>query len=300
MTLVYIASDNRSGSTLLDLLLGNHRDMASVGELRRLHEFQTAGERCTCGAAVSDCPFWNSVRERLSETADHLEHLPLKPPEQNRVFGLLPFFVECLLIGVPLRLLHLAGRFSKRLRKHLEAADNSWMAVDAIRQVTQCQTIVDSSKRGDHCKLLYFLRPQEFKMIYLIRDGRGVSCSRVVRKKVKFWRAAISWCGNNLMLLFLQAAIPSDRKIFLKYEHLCTSPERELRRVCDFLDLPFHEGVLHLAKHDRHNIGGSPRRLDMSQTGIELDNRWKRLMGRKEHLQFRCVGGWLNRYFGYR
>ena len=50
--LLYIVSATRSGSTLLDLLLGNHGEATSVGELRRLQEHLSNGDRCTCGVSV--------------------------------------------------------------------------------------------------------------------------------------------------------------------------------------------------------------------------------------------------------
>jgi hypothetical protein len=59
--LVYIASDARSGSTLLDQLLGGHPAAVSVGELCRLSDFVRRGDRCTCGEPVHECPFWAPV-----------------------------------------------------------------------------------------------------------------------------------------------------------------------------------------------------------------------------------------------
>jgi hypothetical protein len=56
-TLVYIAADSRSGSTLLDLLLGNHDQAISIGELRRLNDHYNKNLACSCNVHIRICPF---------------------------------------------------------------------------------------------------------------------------------------------------------------------------------------------------------------------------------------------------
>ena len=51
----------RSGSTILDILLGNSSQIESVGEL--VFALSRADvERCSCGLSLSDCTFWSRVR----------------------------------------------------------------------------------------------------------------------------------------------------------------------------------------------------------------------------------------------
>ena len=69
--IVYILGSGRSGSTILDMLLGNHEDIESFGELANI---ATAGwinnEYCSSGVRVNDSPFWNSVKSRFLEKAN--------------------------------------------------------------------------------------------------------------------------------------------------------------------------------------------------------------------------------------
>src|SRR5947208_1566130 len=66
---VYICSDTRSGSTLLDMLLGRHHLLTSVGELHHLYNYingnyyrqKTKEDTCACEKKILDCPFWNRV-----------------------------------------------------------------------------------------------------------------------------------------------------------------------------------------------------------------------------------------------
>src|SRR5580693_3305837 len=61
-TVIYIAGSGRSGSTLLERVLGEMPDFVNVGELIDLFRRTAArGERCGCGLAFADCPFWKGV-----------------------------------------------------------------------------------------------------------------------------------------------------------------------------------------------------------------------------------------------
>lgn len=70
-TVIYIAGSGRSGSTLLERVLGELPGVVNVGELIDLFR-RTAprGERCGCGRAFADCPFWHGVGERAFEGWD--------------------------------------------------------------------------------------------------------------------------------------------------------------------------------------------------------------------------------------
>ena len=64
---IFIASLSHSGSTLLDLMLNAHPEVASVGELKQLGRFARLEKpnrqlRCTCGAeSLLSCEFWTRV-----------------------------------------------------------------------------------------------------------------------------------------------------------------------------------------------------------------------------------------------
>ena len=67
---VYVGSWGRSGSTLLDLVLGQIPGFVSVGELRYLWERGLAERQlCGCGRPVTGCPFWGAVLEEVFGTA---------------------------------------------------------------------------------------------------------------------------------------------------------------------------------------------------------------------------------------
>ena len=62
LRVVYIGGYTRSGSTLLDRLLGATPGAVSVGELRHLWSMGFIEDRfCGCGEPFSACPFWRRV-----------------------------------------------------------------------------------------------------------------------------------------------------------------------------------------------------------------------------------------------
>src|SRR5688500_770153 len=63
MKVIYITGAARSGSTVMDIVLGNHPEIVSVGELKNLVKSGWArGEYCSCGERAIGCPFWTAVR----------------------------------------------------------------------------------------------------------------------------------------------------------------------------------------------------------------------------------------------
>ena len=60
-TVVYIAGYGRSGSTLLDLLLGRLDGWFSMGEFRLFWHALRDHWNCGCGREVAECPIWSAV-----------------------------------------------------------------------------------------------------------------------------------------------------------------------------------------------------------------------------------------------
>lgn len=57
----YIGGYGRSGSSLLDALLGSRQGVVSGGEVCQLFAWCAQGRSCSCGRPLRDCPFWGPV-----------------------------------------------------------------------------------------------------------------------------------------------------------------------------------------------------------------------------------------------
>ncbi len=75
MPVLYVAGYGRSGSTLLDMILGSSQTRFSAGEaVHILRELAVEGE-CACGVRLDLCPEWTPV----------LEHLGWRDPSSGRL-----------------------------------------------------------------------------------------------------------------------------------------------------------------------------------------------------------------------
>lgn len=110
------------------------------------------------------------------------------------------------------------------------------------------------------------------KYIHLIRDGRDVACSYINMKSMKIDSVykprlnsninniAIEWHENILKIdSFLQSRI----HLTIKYEDLLESPILILKKVCDFLEEPFHKQMLDFYKPEINDEPTSTREWKM-------------------------------------
>src|SRR5688572_23122049 len=91
---VFVLSDVRSGSTLLDQCLGAHPKFVSLGEVHWLRAYVTEDRSiydpdhplvCSCGLRVPDCPFWASVSDRMGRPLESLQlRSGVRPPRSAR------------------------------------------------------------------------------------------------------------------------------------------------------------------------------------------------------------------------
>ena len=76
-----IAGYGRSGSTLVDITIGNHSDYQSLGELTNFINHSILNkEYCSCVVPVDECKFWSNIyKDWVSiKTISDSEYLKLK------------------------------------------------------------------------------------------------------------------------------------------------------------------------------------------------------------------------------
>ena len=93
--------------------------------------------------------------------------------------------------------------------------------------------------------------------------------------------------------------IPESRRIRLRYEDLCRSPETALDRICDFLGLKYEPEMISYLAGDRHDVHINLRPLHQ-QSEIQLDERWKEEVTSDQMSRFARIAGKRNRLYGYK
>jgi hypothetical protein len=83
---LYIAGYGRSGSTVLDVILGNHSHFVGIGEVSfLLDDWGNSSRLCACGAPYSECQFWKGLfpnqfpPSELAQTVRKIEKLSSVP-----------------------------------------------------------------------------------------------------------------------------------------------------------------------------------------------------------------------------
>lgn len=287
INLIYIASIGRSGSTLLESMLGAHSRIATMGELHIWpHELRQNGVRpCSCGEYVQTCPFWSEMRRRVD---------PLKQEGPG-----LDYFREKHNAGHTLRLRRLGGFRTGKPMSAEEAADierygkNNDEVFRAFLDVSEemlgdrPEWIVDASKDPYRLLWLHLSGLFNIKVIHLVKNPRafvysvtkdligesgGVAASR---RQYFTARQSVAWSIQNRLFSKLgEVAFDSASYMLVNYETLATEPKKTFEKVCRLIGCEYEEqAVDNFRSGSVHTIAGNPMRYESK--GIVLDEKWK-------------------------
>jgi hypothetical protein len=305
--IVYIMSDNRSGSTLLDQLLGAHEKMMSLGEVHHLCAYALQDRslynpvhplECSCGKVVEQCVFWSHVEQELGQP---LGSLLLKPRFFERSGDVMSLsqrarrFFRSTAANNP-QLLRYAP--IARILNAQRVAMDSFALYDAVFEQTSATYLIDSSKSPFRFRMLYDEQPRRLCAIILGRDYRGVVHSSMKRG----WgleSSARTWARCMRQINELTKDIPPQARIRVRYEDLCADPRAELSRICDFLNLNFSEEMLCRPSGNVHHIGGSPSKFDPDRTRIKLDQSYSEAFTLKQLTTMKEIAGEAAAAWGY-
>lgn len=308
---LYVGGMPRSGSTLLDLMLGQLPAHCDVGELFYLW---IGGARrnqdCACGEAFSDCPFWTAVGDVAFGGWDQVDVQDvLHMQEEVDATKWLPLILS------PRR----PAIFQRRLDAYTDVMVRLYRA---IAEVSGATTVVDSTKRPS---LAYILRrsPEvDLRLVHIVRDPRAVVHAWTKKVRVPDGSAPRShlkqrspvqitrrWLTVNTMIAGLaRLSVPA---VVLRYEDLVTDARTELRRVLVLTDGPdgapggiddplsFIDGQ-HLQLAPSHTVAGGRIRFKRGSIDLRLDEEWRRDMSDGLRRTVGAVTAPLARGYGYR
>jgi hypothetical protein len=191
-------------------------------------------------------------------------------------------------------------RFSSIGREH-HVIENISKIYEIALSEDELTFVCDSSHRSTQAKLLWLQYRDKFRIIHLVRDGRGVTNSVMKRKGISMKQSARAWKRNNLYTLVTQLGIPKNNLIRVRYEDICANPERQIRRIVDFAGIDLKGVNTHLAGYGFHYVGGSStlRGPGGNIHDIRVDEKWKVELSPREKVVFDRIAGRINRLYGY-
>jgi hypothetical protein len=275
--LVYVLSNGRSGSTVLELLLGNHPRAFTVGELQVLpHELAAHDARCGCGLHPRECPFWSDVLDGAVLADDRAT---LTQFRAHRNFGKV------------VRREHVADLFAGRVSPEHQASAAAYGALNARlfervhraaerRRGHGVDWLVDASK--DPYRLLWLADSGLFdlRVVHLVRDPRSFVHSMVETDRQPppktVLRLCARWGLENVGMARLAAgALDPSRVQRITYEELASRPQATLARLGAWLGLAFAPDWSDGAFRDAENHAVSGNRSRFGSGAIRLDERWR-------------------------
>ena len=295
-TVIYIVSDRRSGSTLLENMLSKSAETTSVGELAMLKGHilkQGPGERwnwtCSCGAAVQQCSFWAPVLQQTYDrnAADFNTNIAWNfKSKKMLVVALLPFLFRNRLLGI------------LRAPRNSTVQETLYGVYKAIFTNTGKPFIVDSSKDPLQALCIYRgKRDFDVKIIWLKRDLRAVAVSKSKWKELNVKKQKT--LGKLLLDVFYFRRIckavtgyfGKDDMIVMEYEALATQTQQQLDRVTGAFGLQSYTAPAYMLAENDHTIGGTPNRFE--KRPIKYEVGWKQAYTYKKILF--TVGAMLNK-----
>ncbi len=141
------------------------------------------------------------------------------------------------------------------------------------------------------------------KIVHIVRDGRDVALSnlRVGWGIHNLPRAAQDWRWKTL-LAHKMGAVLAPNYIELRYEELVLAPEQQLRRICEFLELDYDPRML---SYHENSVNEMPQAsLDWHRNSVKAPDRslvytWKYDMPKADRIIFEQIASDALETFGY-
>jgi len=273
---LYIGGTGRTGSTMLDQLLGQFAGYFSGGEMAFFWSRGiAAGAICACGEPVRTCAVWSHAIASVTENPDQLA---ARMVELRRRF----WSPHVFLMWIP--------RFSRRRMRELAEFPTTVEALYDDVASTQSSTVfIDSTKEPHYSYILREGSELDLRFLHLVRDPRAVGCSwqrrktetglstdEIMEQRSSTISSAYFMFSNTVAELFWGSR--PDRYAFLRYEDFVADPSGILEAIGNFAGTPIvPESVLDELSFPigkMHTSWGNPSRVGRTSITIRQDDAW--------------------------
>ena len=279
LKILYIAGSGRSGSTLLEKILGSIDGINAMGEVSFIWDRGfNKNLLCGCGKRFLECDTWREIRLNAFDGEDKIDIDWLSEETQFiERYRRLPLF--------------LFSHYFSRFKKSIELCCGFFLKIYLGASKTyKSKVLIDSSKRL-HGYVLENIPEIKLYVLHLVRDARATAYSWARKKEyqkdkekvIYFPRfnaffASILWCFDNLSAEIL--GIHSKRYMRVRYEDLVSDPKGIVNRILSFVEEPqlslpqFKGSIVHLT--GQHSVAGNPVRFKQGEIMIERSSEWEK------------------------
>jgi len=303
---IFIGGAGRSGSTLLDRILGQIDGFCSLGETYHIWQRSVLqNQLCGCGTPFKECSFWQAVLQEafvrgeyqngnallnLQRSVARLRHMPL-------------------LLFPSMR----SKSFSSHLSQYINILERFYRA---IVKISGCNVLIDSSKLPPHGFILSEIPGIDLYVIHLVRDSRAVVYSWQ-RKKLRpeiYWkesymprmgllRSTYEWLLCNWLTESLSQKVLHYK--IMSYEEFTKSPKKKVEEFVKWLGMGaqpnFFTNECMVDLGIDHTISGNPVRFTHGSMEIRSDMVWRfNMTFMKKHIVSGLTFPFLSRYQKYR
>ena len=277
---VYILGSGRSGTTILNRILGQIQGFFPVGEIRQIWDRNILNNRlCGCDRRFRECEVWQNIFSRAYGGFDDVDAQEMIRLRDSHV-----------------RTRHIPQLFlpnnrSRMIRRLDYYIRNTEKLYKAIANETGSNVIVDSSKYPTYAHTLSLIPSIDLYIIHIIRDPRAVAYSWQKTKhqpdggSKREMMANLSpsftsglWITWNLTgeLLWRKGSVPYMR---VQYEEFMKQPRMNTEKVVSFLNekvsaWPFSSNETIRMSKD-HTVSGNPNRFQTGDITLKLDEKWR-------------------------
>jgi hypothetical protein len=257
---VLIVGSAHGGTTILNMVLGQHPQIFSTGKLRNFPHGDLFSDTnvCSCGVLAKTCPFWTEIREQFRPLQD--------APERQKIPRLFEMISRA--SGLPF-----VCDVSHNVEYARQLADTDGIDLYLVHVLRDGRGIVHSRIRKD-------FRIGRLKSSFLSRIGRVFTVSR-------------HWLWHHREFARLEKGM-GGKAVCIQYEELCRDPLAALQPVGECLGLNFAEigrslGEGQPLKRVAHLIRGNEALRSGSNIVLRHDTAYQTAMSWTDRTIFRLA-----------
>jgi hypothetical protein len=140
--------------------------------------------------------------------------------------------------------------------------------------------------------------------LHLFRDGRDVACSfkKAIVGEKHIWHLAKKWKSDQEKCLELMENVNDDRFLSIKYEQLIQDSEKEIKRVCKYLNIEYEDKYMNYHESEASKTTAKSGKMwaNVGKPVMKNNfNKFKTQLSREEIIIFEHVAGDVLEKLGY-